>query len=56
MANRHMKKCSGSLAIREMQTQIITQFNFIPIRTVSIPPPPKKQPVNASETNLGKGT
>jgi hypothetical protein len=36
MAKKHLKKCSTSLVIREMQIQMTLRFYFKPIRTAKI--------------------
>jgi hypothetical protein len=43
MAEKHLKKCSSSLVIREMQIKMTPRFHLTPIRTAKI----KK---NSSET------
>ena len=52
MANKHMKRCSTSLIIREMQNKTAMRYHFTPIRMASI----KKSTNIAGEGVEKKGT
>jgi hypothetical protein len=54
MTNKHMKKCSTSLAIKEMQIKMALRFNLTPVRAAIIKKTNSKYWQGYGREGLGK--
>jgi hypothetical protein len=52
MAKKHMKKCSPSLAIKEMQIKTAQRFHLTPVRIAIIKDAGKKEPSYTAGGNV----